>query len=56
MIQEHPLIGYLEDAFADNDFEGFRSFKRNLSKKFPHVQLGVQFKSVEQMKNVTSWD
>jgi enolase len=37
MIAEHPLLGYIEDAFAENDMEGHRNFKRTLSKKFPHV-------------------
>ena len=56
MIAEHPLLSYIEDAFADNDTESYRNFKRTLSKKFPHVQLGIQFKSIEQMKSVTNWE
>lgn len=56
MIAEHPLLSYIEDAFAENDTEGYRNFKRTLSKKFPHVQLGIQFKSIEHMKSVTNWE
>jgi len=56
MIADHPLLSYLEDAFAESDLEGYRNFKRTLSKKYPLVQLGIQFKSVEQMMNLTSWE
>lgn len=38
MIQDHiNYIGYLEDCFGDNDFEGHRNFKKNLNKKYPHI-------------------
>lgn len=56
MIADHPLLSYLEDAFAESDVEGYRNFKRTLIKKYPHVQLGIQFKSIEQMMNLTSWE
>jgi len=37
MIQDHPLLAYIEDAFADPDLEGARNFKRSIARKAPHV-------------------
>jgi enolase len=56
LIQDHPLLCYLEDAFADADAEGFRTFKRMLARKAPYVQLGVQVKSIEQLQQATQFE
>lgn len=56
MIADHPLLGFIEDAFAENDMEGYRNFRRTLNKKFPFVQLGVSFRSIDHMKNMTTWE
>lgn len=56
LIQDHPLLTYLEDAFAEADVEGCRTFKRALARKCPNVQMGVFFKSVEQMQAMTLWE
>lgn len=56
MIQDHPLLAYLEDAFAEVDIESSRQFKRTLARKYPQVQMGIFFKSVENLQNMTSWE
>ena len=36
LCQDHPLISYIEDPFADSDMEGFRKFKEAMA----HAGLG----------------
>jgi enolase len=56
LITDHPLLCYLEDAFSEQDMEGFRTFKRALARKFPSVQMGVFYKSMEHMQSMTTWE
>jgi hypothetical protein len=52
MITDHPLLTYIEDAFAEADTEGMRQFKRTLARKAPQVQMGCTFKSFELMQQM----
>lgn len=52
MITDHPLVTYIEDAFAEADTEGMRQFKRTLARKAPQVQMGCFFKSFELMQQM----
>jgi len=56
LIADHPLLVYLEDAFAEADMEGFRTMKRALARKYPHVQMGIFFKSMEHMQSMTTFE
>jgi enolase len=42
MLQEHPLLSYMEDAFAQFDFAGHKELKEKLQNEFPHVNMGLR--------------
>lgn len=42
MIQEHPLISYIEDAFAQFDFDANKSFREKLSNEFSNVNFSLK--------------
>lgn len=42
MIQEHPLISYIEDAFAQYDFEAHKTFREKLSNEFANVNFSLK--------------
>jgi len=35
MLQDHPLLTYIEDAFAQFDFAAHKNFREKLSNEFP---------------------
>tara|TARA_B110000285_G_C14966259_1_gene534222 strand:- start:191 stop:676 length:486 start_codon:yes stop_codon:yes gene_type:complete len=39
MIEEHPLISFIEDPFAQYDFEAHKAFRDKLSNVFPNVNM-----------------
>jgi enolase len=47
MCNEHPLIEYIEDPFAENDVHGNQKILRKFREHMPRVKLGVKnwFKS-----------
>jgi enolase len=42
MLQEHPLLSYVEDAFGQFDFAAHRALKEKLQNEFPHVNMGLR--------------
>jgi len=42
MLQEHPLLTYLEDAFGQFDFGGHKELKEKLQNEFPTVNMGLR--------------
>lgn len=64
MVEEHPLITYIEDPLASADLESLRSLRQNLQDKAPVVQLGLksQFTAdnaevmLEKVKEVTGFE
>lgn len=42
MLQEHPLISYIEDAFAQFDFEAHKTFRDKLSNEFKNVDMSLK--------------
>jgi enolase len=42
MIQEHPLISYFEDAFAQYDFAAHKAFRDKLANEFPSVNMSLR--------------
>lgn len=42
LLQDHPLITYVEDAFAQFDFPSHKAFREKLSNELPHVNMGLK--------------
>ena len=42
ILGEHPLITYIEDAYAQFDFAGHRMLRERLSNEKPEVQMGLK--------------
>jgi len=42
MVEEHPLITYIEDPMAEGDAESIRKLKCMLLEKAPSVMLGLK--------------
>ena len=43
MLQDHPLVTYIEDPFADSDIEGYKKFKEALAEaNLGHVKIGMK--------------
>ena len=42
ILQEHPLISYIEDAFAQFDFEAHKQFRDKLSNEFKNVDMSLK--------------
>jgi len=59
IIQEHPLISYVEDAFAQFDFEAHKSFREKLSNEFSNVDFSLKqlFSTggLQRFKDVTNF-
>lgn len=60
MIKEHPLLTYIEDAFAQYEFEAHRNLKEMLqSPEYSHVSMGLNklFNTgkLERLREVTAF-
>jgi len=42
MLQEHPLLTYIEDAFAQYDFPAHQHFRERLGNEFAHVNMALK--------------
>ena len=42
LLQDHPLITYVEDAFAQFDFPSHKAFREKLSNELPNVNMGLK--------------
>lgn len=44
MCQEHPLISYVEDPYAYNDFKGYQKLQAKVkaNPNLAHLQIGLQ--------------
>ena len=42
MITDHPLITYIEDAFAQFDFASHKALRDKLSNELPNVNMGLK--------------
>ena len=60
LINDHPLLSYLEDPFAEADFAGMRKLKEALKEKAPQVEVGLKniFKSsdLQIVKELTKFE
>ena len=60
MIQDHPLLTYIEDAFAQFDFVAHKSFREKLSNEFPQVNMALKQifakGGLQRLKMVTDFD
>jgi len=59
MCQDHPLVSYIEDPFADADIEGYRKFKEALQEAgLGHIRIGMKniFRdsTLKKVQDVTS--
>lgn len=58
LCQDHPLVTYLEDPFADKDMEGYRKFREALAAAgLGHVKVAMKsiFKSnLGRVREITS--
>ena len=44
LCQDHPLITYIEDPFAEADMEGYRKFKDALQEAgLGHIKIGMKY-------------
>lgn len=50
------MLTFVEDPFAENDVEGYRTFQKNLREKFPQVHISKKFKDLQHLKQLTNWD
>jgi len=41
MINDHPLLEYIEDGFADKDIQGYKKCIEKFTTELPQVQIGV---------------
>jgi hypothetical protein len=39
MLEEHPLISFIEDPYAQYDFESHKTFRDKLANDFPNVNM-----------------
>ena len=56
MINDHPLLEYIEDGFADKDIQGYKKCIDKFAAELPHVQIGVNslFESdIERIRHFT---
>ena len=43
LCQDHPLITYIEDPFAEADMDGYRKFKDSLQEAgLGHIKIGMK--------------
>lgn len=42
MLQDHPLVTYIEDAFAQYDFDTHKAFREKLSAEHSHVRMSLK--------------
>ena len=42
MLEEHPLLVFIEDAFAQYDFEAHRTFREKLSNEHKNVDMSLR--------------
>jgi enolase len=42
IINDHPLVTYIEDAFSIFDFAGHRELRKKLSNDFPNVNMSLK--------------
>ena len=42
MFNDHPLIEYVEDAFAQFDFNNHKAFSDKLQNELPRVNMGLK--------------
>ena len=42
MVSEHPLLVYIEDAFAQYDFAAHRAFREKLSNDNKNVDMSLR--------------
>lgn len=42
LLQDHPLITYVEDAFAQFDFDAHKALREKLSNELPNVNMGLK--------------
>lgn len=42
LLQEHPLVTYMEDAFAQFDFASHKAFREKLSNELPNVNMALK--------------
>ena len=58
LCQDHPLLTYIEDPFANNDMDGYGKFKEAMAAAgLSHVKIGIKgmFKSsLSKVRDVTS--
>ena len=59
MIQEHPLVTYVEDAFAQFDFDAHKALRDRLQNEMPHVNMSLKTLfatgGISRFKNVTDF-
>jgi hypothetical protein len=59
MLQEHPLISFVEDAFSQYDFPAHKAFRDKLANEFPNVNMALKqlFSrgGIKRMKAVTDF-
>ena len=56
MINDHPLIEFIEDCFADRDIQGYKKCIEKFATNQPGVQIGINglFESdIERIKLFT---
>jgi hypothetical protein len=41
MVSDHPLLGYIEDAFSPNHIQAYKKLQARLQKSHPNCQLGA---------------
>ena len=59
MLNEHPLVTYIEDAFGQFEFKAFNTIRDILHEEYPLVQLGVRqvftYGKIQRFKDVTTF-
>jgi len=41
MCQEHPLVVYIEDPYANADFKGYQKLAAKIKATSAHIQVGI---------------
>lgn len=58
LLREHPLVTYLEDAFAQLDFVGHRLLQEAIKNEFSNVKMGLKklfsTDKIERFRDVTT--
>lgn len=59
LLEEHPLITFIEDAFAQYDFDSHKAFREKLANDFPNVNMSLRQiflkGGIKRMKAVTDF-